>query len=142
MDFKKSIALFTALLMLVSNAGFALTVHYCGGTLASVSSGFKTNDISVQSKGAAKSCCAMKPDAKSTHKKCCSDKTIDLKGKISDVIGKSSNVEMAHPMLIPVFQMPSFAALHTLKDKKLPSYYCDAHAPPLHKLYHQYIFYA
>ena len=37
MNLKKCTGLFLALLLLVSNIGFAFDVHYCGGKIASVS---------------------------------------------------------------------------------------------------------
>jgi hypothetical protein len=37
MNCKRVIGFFLALLILVSNVGFAFTMHYCGGKVASVS---------------------------------------------------------------------------------------------------------
>lgn len=141
MNFKKGIALLVAFLMLVSNAGFAMTVHYCEGKIASISSGFGNKETCEMPKAAKeKACCAKKIEA--SHKKCCSDKTVNLKGKAIDIIAKASASEFTAPFIAPVFNAPVFGFTPVAEIKKLPAYYCDAHAPPLFKLYHQYILYA
>lgn len=136
----KITAVVVALLVLVSNAGVAMTVHYCGGKIASVSSGFSDEETcsaseTVEEKG----CCAKK--AETNHKKCCSDKKLNLKGKALDVIVKASENGFT-PFVLPVFTTVDFAHIAAVTTKQLPAYYCDAHAPPLFKLYQQYIFYA
>jgi hypothetical protein len=35
-----------------------------------------------------------------------------------------------------------FTEFTNFENSRITSYYCDAHAPPLFKLYQQYIFYA
>ena len=55
MNCKKGIGFFLALMILVSNVGFAFTMHYCGGKVASFS--VRTIDSSATVK---KSCCAKK----------------------------------------------------------------------------------
>jgi hypothetical protein len=35
-----------------------------------------------------------------------------------------------------------FSEFPNFESSQITSYYCDANAPPLFKLYHQYIFYA
>jgi len=87
-----------------------------------------------------KSCCAKKIET--GHKKCCTDKTINLKGKAIDVIVKMASVDYAVPFVLPVDKPIVFGETTPGQARNLPTYYCDAHAPPLFKLYHQYIFYA
>lgn len=134
---RKSIAVLTAFLMLVSNTGFALTVHYCGGKMASVSSGFEITQT-LKAK-AEKSCCAKK--VATSHKKCCSDKTVHFKAKTGDIIAKFT-AQIAWPFFAAAVETPVFEAVRPVKTEKFPSYYCDAHAPPLFKLYHRYLLYA
>ena len=141
MNFRKSIALLTAVLMLVSNAGFAMTVHYCGGKISSITSGFSTQETcEIPEVLPENACCAKKME--SNHKKCCTDKTVQFKGKTSDIIAKAFSSEMVVPFIIPVHHPLVFASATAPEIEKIPSYYCDAHAPPLFKLYHQYVFYA
>jgi amino acid permease len=141
MNFKKSTALIVACLMLVSNAGFAMTVHYCGGKISSVSSGFNsTASCEIPEIKIEKVCCAKKMEI--SHKKCCSDKVLHFKGKVIDIIAKAFSSEMATPFVIPAFSAIIFASAPELAIQKLPSYHCEAHAPPLFKLYSQFVFYA
>ena len=140
MKMSKITAVVVALLVLVSNAGVAMTVHYCGGKIASVSSGFSDKETCSTAEAVAeKGCCAKK--AETNHKKCCSDKKLNLKGKALDVIVKASENGFT-PFVLPVFEPVKFTCVSAVKTQQLPSYYCDANAPPLFKLYHQYIFYA
>jgi hypothetical protein len=141
MNLKKSTALIVAFLLLVSNAGFAMTVHYCGGKISSISSGFSLNEFcEVAEIKIEKACCAKKIEI--SHKKCCSDKVLHFKGKAIDSIVKAFSSEMATTFVFPVFRPVIFAAAPEVAVKKNPSYHCDAHAPPLFKLYSQYILYA
>lgn len=141
MNFKKGIALFTALLMLVSNAGFAMTVHYCGGKISSITSGFSNEETcEIPQVKPENACCAKKIET--NHKKCCTDKTVHFKGKTSEIIAKVSASDVVPQFILPVYKPIIFAKTPTVRAKKLPSYYCDAHAPPLFKLFHQYVLYA
>ena len=141
MKFKKGIALFVAFLMLVSNAGFAMTVHYCGGKISSISSGFGNKETCELPKAEVeKACCAKKIET--NHKKCCSDKTVNLKGKAIDIIAKAPTSDFTAPFLAPVFNTATVAFIPVAETTAIQAYYCDANAPPLFKLYHQYILYA
>jgi len=148
MSFKKGIALLVAFLMLVSNTGFAMTVHYCGGKISSISSGTRSvESCEMPELEAEKACCAKKaetdkPTIEIGHKKCCTDKTVNLKGKAIDTILKMASVDYTTPFLMPEQKPVFFGLLESVTVNKIPSYDCDAHAPPLFKLYHQFIFYA
>lgn len=72
---KKVTAIFLLLLFLISNSGMAVSVHWCGGKLASVE--FFAHGVH--------SC---KCGKKSMKPNCCKDKTVQLKA--SDVISKTN----------------------------------------------------
>lgn len=132
MKLKKHISLLLASLLLVSNISFAINVHYCAGSIASISleSIKKKNDSD---------CCGKKIE-KST---CCKDKKIKLEKKADDSIVKTIVFDFGNPFLIP-YQF-EFLALNRVifeSQSKLIQYYCDSNAPPLYKLYSQYVFYA
>lgn len=131
MNFKKSTCLFLAFLLLVSNIGFAFNIHYCGGKIASVS-------LDTTSPIAEKSCCA-KPDKKST---CCKDKVVEIEKKSDDATFKIFFFQLAFPALIQEFTPVALSSVYHFRKNQIVSYYSDANAPPLFKLYHQYIFYS
>jgi len=131
MNFKKSTCLFLAFLLLVSNIGFAFNVHYCGGKIASVS-------LDTTSPIAEKSCCA-KPEKKST---CCKDKVVQIEKKSDDATFKIFFFQLAFPAFIQEFTPITFSSVQNFRNNQIISYYSDANAPPLFKLYQQYIFYA
>lgn len=128
MRLKKCTSLLLAFLLLASNIGFAFNVHYCGGKIASVSL-----DISTS-----KSCCA-KTEKKSS---CCKDKIVQFEKKSDHSTVKFFFFQFAFPAVIQDFQSVSFFSIPNFKSSQINSYYADANAPPLFKLYQQYIFYS
>lgn len=132
MNFKKCTSLFLVFLLLVSNLGFAFDVHYCGDSIASIT--LKT----FVAKQEQKKCCAINKKDSS----CCKDKVIHVEKKADNATIKTFLFQIALPFLNPthsliVFQNNTFSA-----SNKVLAYYVDANAPPLFKLYYQYIFYA
>ncbi len=134
MRFKKHISILLAFLILGSNVGLAFNVHYCGGEISSVS--LNTTLPSVQSE---KGCCEKKVVSKKDS--CCKDKKIVLKEKADDKIVKSFSFQFDYVFLVPIYQPAVFTALPSFKNNLSPAYYCDANAPPLYKLYSQYLLY-
>ncbi|MBP4139102.1 HYC_CC_PP family protein [Flavobacterium geliluteum] len=132
MNWKKCTTLFLALLLLVSNIGFAFDVHYCGGKIASVSLN-TTVDAVPQ-----KSCCA-KTEKKSS---CCKDKVVHFEKKSDNATFKIFFFQLEFPALIQEFKSTAFLVIPNFKSNQIIAYCSDANAPPLFKLYHQYIFYA
>ena len=134
MNFKKCIGLFLALLILVSNVGLAFNVHFCGGKMASVSVQTLANKIDSE-----KSCCARKPI---TEDSCCKNKTVHFQKKSDDATLKAFSFTPYIACLVPQNKEGIVTAQATFIRQSISTYYCDANAPPLFKLYHQYIFYA
>lgn len=132
MKLKKCIGLFLAFLLLVSNIGFAFDVHYCGGEIASVS---LNTSVSASPE---KKCCG------SSEKKssCCKDKVVQFEKKSDNATLKFFFFQFAFPAVIQEYKPFVFLAIPNFKSDQVISYYADANAPPLFKLYHQYIFYS
>ncbi|KGO88915.1 HYC_CC_PP family protein [Flavobacterium suncheonense] len=140
MKINKHISFVLALLILVSNVGLAFNVHYCEGELAGVSLDYKKYEPCVEEKAEAeKSCCATSNE----HDSCCSNDKIDLKKSISDeIIVKSFQLDLAAFTVADVWEPINFEAVEEAAVKSdTPSFYCDSNAPPLYKLYCQYVFY-
>jgi hypothetical protein len=134
MQFKKHICLLLAFLILGSNVGLAFNVHYCGSKIASVSLSLPA--VSAMQKD--KDCCLKKAVKKES---CCKDKKIVVKEKGTDKIVKSFSFQFDHVFLVPVYQPAVFSAIPSFKNNLSPAYYCDVNAPPLYKLYSQYLLY-
>jgi hypothetical protein len=135
MKLKKHISLFLAVLILVSNVGFAFNVHYCGGMISSITLDSNAVSTSLQNE---KDCCQ-----KLTSKKdsCCKDKKIVIQKKADDKIIKSFSFQLDAPFLVPIFQSAVFNTFPSFENKVSLSYCCDANAPPFYKLYSQYLLY-
>lgn len=133
MKLKKHISIILTFLILISNIGFAFNVHYCGGKISSVS--FGSEAPVVQDKND----CCFKNKAKKIS--CCKDKKIVFQKKMTEKIVKTFSFQLDTPFLIPVYQSFVFNAFPGFKNNVLLSYYCDANAPPLYKLYSQYLLY-
>jgi len=139
MKFTKGTSLFLAFLILVSNVGLAFNVHYCGGNIAGISSVYPVDasDV-VKEMPSEKSCCA--PKAK-TSKSCCKDKIVKIDKK-SEVTVKVFSFQMDTPFVPESWKPIVFTSVPTVQNNPIPTYYCDANAPPLYQLYSQYTFYA
>jgi hypothetical protein len=133
MNIKKCTSLFLAFLLLVCNVGLAFDVHYCGGKLASISLN-KTVEATP-----AKKCCGITAEKKSS---CCKDKVVHFEKKSDTATIKTFLFQLDFPFTLQEFKTVIFRFVSKFKSKQLITYYSDAHAPPLFKLYHQYIFYA
>jgi hypothetical protein len=134
MSFKKQISVFLAVLLLVSNVGLAFNVHYCGGEISAVS----LNSI-LPSLKSEKGCCEKIVDKKDS---CCKDKKIVIQKKVDNGIVKSFSFQFDYSFLVPEQNnLIVFTAIPSFKNNLNLSYYCDANAPPLFKLYSQYLLY-
>jgi len=142
MKFNKHISILLTFLILASNMGFALNVHYCHGEVASVSFAYKADapcTAMAKEKKETKSCCA----AKENTKKCCKSHLVKLKNdKADNIIVKLLQLDLSAFYAVEEWKPVQFTADAPVITKENPSFYCEAHAPPLFKLYCQYIFYA
>jgi len=141
MNFKKHINILLAMLILVSNVGLAFNVHYCEGKISGISFNYKVEEPCVEEKPTkVSSCCAVE----NTHDSCCSNDKVEIKKTTSEnILVKNFQLDLAS--FIPVQEFGLFQAI-LLKEivvtDEHPSFYCESNAPPLYKLYSQYIFYA
>ena len=137
---KKFTSLFLAILLLVSNFGLAFNVHYCGDKIASVSSAFSAI-TSVKADSPKKDCCCKKDDKEKDS--CCKNKVVDLKKDTKDVVIKTFSFQIQTPFILVKSTELLFAkAEKVISNTNVTEYYCSPNAPPLFKLYHQYVFYA
>jgi hypothetical protein len=137
MNFKKHISLLLAFFLLVSNVGLAFDVHYCGEKVASIQpvywkSGEASNSVE-------KGCCKKKV-SKKDH--CCNNKVVHFQKKSDNLIIKAFSLNADFTFLIQDWHPIVFSLKPNFKSVENTSYYSVTHAPPLFKLYSQYIFYA
>lgn len=137
MKFKKHISILLSFFLLVSNVGFAIDVHYCGGEIASVKP-VLWKPVEIQ-KTVETSCCASKIEKKDS---CCKDKVVNIQKKSENTVVKSFSFQTNFTFLFEEWTPIVFHNISNFKNSEITSYYCDANAPPLFQLYHQYIFYA
>ena len=133
MKFKKCISLFLAFFLLFSNVGLAFNVHYCGDTIASVS--LKSDFSSPKTE---ENCCGI--DEKENS--CCKDKVVNFQKKSDNFIEKGFSFQSDAPFVVQEWNPFVSTAFQHFNGNKITTYFCDANAPPLFKLYSQYIFYA
>ena len=141
MKFKKCISLFLAFFLLVSNIGFAVDVHYCRGEVASVKPIYWKNTESPNS--VKDNCCGPKVTSNVQKKdSCCKDKVVHFQKKSGKVTLNSISFQPDFNFLFEEWNPVVFSEIPNFEVSRITSYYCDANAPPLFKLYNQYIFYA
>jgi hypothetical protein len=131
--FKKQISVFIAFLLLVSNVGLAFDVHYCGGELASI-----TLNSPLSSLKSEKGCCEKVVSKKDS---CCKDKKIVVQKKTDNSVFKSFSFQFDFAFILPETPTFGYTVSPIFQKKEALSYYCDANAPPLFKLYSQYLLY-
>lgn len=140
MRVKKVTSLLLAILILVSNVGLAFNVHFCGDKIASVSSLF-VGENNIKDNTSKKECCCKEDDGKKDS--CCRDKVVDLKKDTKDLIFKTFSFQTDAPFILIKLSELVFAKADKIISKtNVTEYYCSPNAPPLFKLYQQYIFYA
>ncbi|MES2575896.1 MAG: hypothetical protein V4572_13210 [Bacteroidota bacterium] len=141
MDFKKHISILLSFFLLVSNVGFAVDVHYCGGEIASVKPVLWK---AVESKNTVEnSCCAPKASNELEKKdSCCKDKVVNFQKKSENTTVTSISFQPNFTFLFEEWNLIVFSKVSNFENSEITYYYCDANAPPLFQLYHQYIFYA
>lgn len=138
MNIKKCVSIIMAFYLLISASGLAFNVHYCGDTIASVSSVFNTKEpCETDNHPEEKACCAVSAE---NHDGCCSDQTVQA--DLDEVIIKQLYFDFDYVSVLPTCDVLFFTNSVESVKEQLFDYYCDANAPPLYKLYSQYVFYA
>ena len=138
MKFKKHISIFLAFFLLISNIGFAIDVHYCEGKVASVKALYWKNTESLNH-----DCCDSKTEVIVQKKdSCCKDKVVYFQKKSENTILNTLSFDPNFTFLVEEGNPIVFSKITIFESSSISSYYCDANAPPLFKLHHQYIFYA
>ena len=139
MKISKCTSLFLACLILVSNVGLAFSVHYCGGKIAAITSVYGVaNAIDAESVPVKKSCCGA---TENEDKSCCDNKVIKVK-ESSDGLIKTFSFHIDSAFTIQNWKPIAFEPVSENISSQTSDYYCDAHAPPLYRLYSQLLFYA
>ena len=128
---------FLAVLLLISNSGFAFNVHFCEGKIASIRSAYAITELcEMTTEG--KSCCS---EPSKDDKPCCEDKTVDIR-KSNDVIVKVFSVDTVQLFTSTLINSVNQPTLLTLDRTPLNTYFKSQQSRSLFQLYSQYIFYA
>ena len=120
-------------LLLVSNLGLAINVHYCADEIESI-----TINVAPDSGKVVDECCGIVEEEPG----CCNDKIIKAEIKSDQIIVKSLSFDPALHSVIYDWKPKVFISKNPFKQKNNSTYYCEANAPPLYLLYSQYTFYA
>jgi hypothetical protein len=142
MKFKKHISFILAFFLLVSNIGFAVDLHYCRGEVASVKPIYWKNTESLNSVN--DNCCGPKVIYNVQKKdSCCKDKVVHFQKKSENGTLNSLSFNPDFICLLKEWNPIIFPEISKFEGNPITAYYyCDANAPPLFKLYHQFLFYA
>lgn len=138
MQIRRYTSLFLAIMLLVSSLGLKLSMHFCGNQLASVSGVFEKNPSQKIDSNAQNCCCIGDTEPNS----CCKDRVLDLKKDQKEVVIERFSVEYDFLALPFLPQKEVVYVVGFSKPLGFTNYYCNPNAPPLFKLYQQYILYA
>lgn len=129
--------------LLFSNLGLAINIHYCGSEIEKIDLGYASTELCSLDTNE-KSCCKQngKTRVDETKRDCCKDEII--KQKTDDVVVKVFKLHYLADFVTPVLSrfQPFVVTEVSLPKKVNVSLYCATNAPPLYKLYNQYLFYA
>ena len=132
MKFQKSMSLFLAFFLFLSNLGLAMNVHYCGDEIASVSL-----NTSLNSSISEESCCGSVE--KQSH--CCSDKVVHFEKKTDQATVFTIHMDAIDTAVFEAWRPIVFVPFSINENENSVGYSFQSNAPPLFKLYSQYIFY-
>lgn len=124
--------------LLFSNLGLAINIHYCGTEIEKVELGYAAS-INCAEDTHEKACCKEKNET--DKKDCCKNETIKQK---TDEVIKVFTTQLSADFITPVvykFQ-PIVISKNNLPKKINATFRCESNAPPLYKLYSQYLLYA
>lgn len=139
MIIRKFIGFLLSLLLLVSNTGMAVNVHYCGGQIAQVKSGYFLHS------GCGMEMPAQNPEGKAPVKKCCDEKSVDL--KTASVLLSAPYIAFDSGVFIrpSALEIPGFSRVLRCVPAQVSLNYsgkAEANGPPLYQLFSSFIFYA
>lgn len=135
---KKAISILLTFLILFANSGWALAFHYCKEELVAISLNYPSDFQEVGECQKEKSCCEETDD----HQECCDNQQVEVKSSDNKLVTKVFELNLSAFTLVQeaVF---SFEEINSEKSKRnTPAFYADVNAPPLYKLYCQWVFYA
>ena len=112
--------------------GLAMNVHYCGDEIASVS--INTNFDSSSSE---ENCCGSVE--RQSH--CCSDKVVHFEKKTDQATVFTIHMDIVDATVFEAWRPIAFVPFSINENENSTDYSFQSHAPPLFKLYSQYIFY-
>lgn len=141
MNFKKQISIFLALFILIVNSSASLVLHFCHNEISYISLVYQENSIIDSTED--DSCCSpqIAEEDQKEDSGCCSNQEIKVEKKIDYTIFNHFDFKfqaVIFDVVLPVFKTEEVKTT----QEQVTDYYCDANAPPLYKLYSQYIFYA
>lgn len=141
MFFRKSISVLLASMLLFLNMGLGVIAHYCKGELAEISSFYSVAEDSCEMQAdlsEKKSCYAKEtliPDS------CCENEVISFEEnqpKITEFV----SFDLFSPAVLTSYAWQGFQIeAVSIQEKNKPEYAFESNAPPLYKLYTQYVFY-
>lgn len=141
MNFKKQTSIFLALFILVVNSSASLVLHFCHDEFSYISLVYQENSIIDSTVD--DSCCSpqIAEEDQQEDSGCCSNQEIKVEKKVDYTIFNPFDFKfqaVIFEVVLPIFNSKEVISTHPQKV----DFYCDANAPPLYKLYSQYIFYA
>lgn len=125
--------------LLFSNLGLAVNIHYCGTEIEKIELGYAAS-INCDDSIHEQSCCKEKDEP--VKKDCCKDEII--KQQTDDVAVKIFQTQQIAAFIMPaVYKFQPIVVTETNLPKKIEvAFHCESNAPPLYKLYQQFLLYA
>lgn len=133
-----------AVFLMFSNVGLAVNIHYCKNVIAEVSYGYVSESSCAKLKSTGKPCCIKKQGREvSNMEPCCKEEVVKQKADSQQIIVKTTQIQLDAFLSPEVYVLPlANYDVVSFPKKTYAAFYCNSNAPPLYKLYSQYILYA
>lgn len=124
--------------LLFSNLGLAVNIHYCSNEIEKIELGYASS-VYCAGETPEQSCCGEKEQTQ--KKDCCKDEIIKQK---TDVVVKTFPVQLLSYYVAPaIYKFQPLVLTEIALPKKIETaFFFESNAPPLYKLYQQYLLYA
>ncbi|WCM41589.1 hypothetical protein MG290_11610 [Flavobacterium sp. CBA20B-1] len=132
-------SLFLTAAILFTNVGLAVNIHYCGNAIEKIELGYASS-IKCAEDTHEKACCKEKNET--VKKGCCKNETIQQKTDevVIKVVASNDFSDFIKPVLYKL--QPLVITENKLPKKINVTFRRESNAPPLYKLYSQYLLYA
>nr|WP_297306519.1 hypothetical protein [uncultured Flavobacterium sp.] len=143
MQKQKYISFLLAVILMFSNVGLAINIHYCKDAIAEVAFDFLSESKLTSLQEEKSEICCGKKKTTENDEPCCKDEVVKQKVDENQIATNSVQFQVNNFLAPVIYQLviPETFELQIPKNTFV-QFYCESNAPPLYKLYRKLVYYA